>query len=139
MALDFLKKKNKKNEEAAAMPVPAVKAEKVATPKKISAATEGKGKRSFAVQPSGVLLRLVMTGKAGRVHDQERYIFEVSPRSNKIEIKKAFYTLYGVMPLSVTTCMYKPKQVRFGRREGMRKQWKKATISVDAKTPVTII
>ncbi|MBI2484004.1 50S ribosomal protein L23 [Candidatus Uhrbacteria bacterium] len=130
MALDFLKKKNKKKEEAAAPNAVAIAK---------STVSKEKGKHVFAVQPSGVLIRLVMSSKAGRVRDQERYIFEVSPRANKIEIKKAFYTLYGVMPLSVATCTYKQKRVRFARREGTRKQWKKATISVDAKHPVTII
>lgn len=129
MALNFLKKKSEKKEETASVP-----AAKVSTPIRAS-----KSKYAFAVQPSGVLLRLVMTSKAGRVRDQERYVFEVNTQANKIEIKKAFYTLYGIMPLTVTTCVYKPKRVRFGRREGVRKQWKKATISVDAKTPVTII
>jgi len=136
MALDFLKKKSKKKEDTESAVASAPASDKGAVAKKVSAA---KGKQVFTVQPSGILLRLVMTSKAGRVHDQERYVFEVSPKANKIEIKKAFYTLYGVMPLAVTTCVYKPKAVRFGRREGLRKQWKKATISVDAKTPVTII
>lgn len=100
-----------------------------------SHANEGK----FLVQAEGILRRLVMTSKAGKIGEYEKYIFEVAPTTNKIEIKKAFIVLYGVPPLHVRTSVYKPKAVRFGQRKGTRKKWKKAIITIDAKKSVTIV
>lgn len=95
--------------------------------------------RKFFVQAESILRRLVMTSKAGKAGKYERYIFEVAPQANKIEIKKAFATLYGVSPLRVHTLVYKPQEVRFGRIKGQRKKWKKAVITIDEKKSVTIV
>ncbi len=96
-------------------------------------------KTAFAVRPHAIFHRLVMTAKAGRVGNRERYVFEVDNHANKIEIKKAFYSLYGVMPFAVATSIHKPKKVRSGRNFGSRKKWKKATITIDANKSVTIV
>lgn len=142
MAMKFLKKLGGKKDEAvkaeksSLTPIEEVKTSGV-QPR--GAAVSASAKTSFAVQPHAILRRLVMTAKAGRVGDRERYVFEISSNANKIEIKKAFYALYGVMPSAVTTSIQKPKKVRFGKNLGARKKWKKATITIDASKSVAIV
>ncbi len=132
--MKFLKKFSGKKDEAPAV----VKTPLVIQPR-TSDATQSSAKTSFAVQPHAILHRLVMTAKAGRVGDRERYVFEVSNHANKIESKKAFYSLYGVMPFAVTTSIQKLKKVRSGKNLGSRKKWKKATVTIDANKSVTIV
>ncbi|MBI4272721.1 50S ribosomal protein L23 [Candidatus Uhrbacteria bacterium] len=93
----------------------------------------------FSVQAERILRRLVMTSKAGKIGKYEKYVFEVAPTANKIEIKKAFTVLYGVLPLAVRTSILKPRTVRFGSRKGTRKKWKKAVITIDVNKSVTIV
>lgn len=86
-------------------------------------------KRRFSVRCDQVLLRPVIT-ESVRVSNYDQYFFEVALQANKVEIKKAFWKMYGIMPLSVRTDRKKGKPVTFGRIKGHRKQWKRAIITV---------
>ncbi|MEK9158967.1 MAG: 50S ribosomal protein L23, partial [Patescibacteria group bacterium] len=59
-----------------------------------------------------------------------QYCFEVSPRANKIEIRKAIEGTFGVHVESVRIVNSKGKQVRYGRVSGSRKNRKKAIVTV---------
>lgn len=85
--------------------------------------------RKFPVVEHEVILRPVMSAKAF-VQGRERYIFEVAKTAGKIEIKKAFYNIFGVMPQSVKTQRYKSRDIHFGRIRGTSKEWKKAIITL---------
>ncbi len=136
MAINFLKKFGKKEEKGEKLPPSSSQQSKSAVPSMpVSHANEGK----FLVQAESILRRLVMTSKAGKIGEYEKYIFEVGVAANKIDIKKAFTVLYGVPPLHVRTSILKPKAVRFGQRKGTRKKWKKATITIPANKSVTIV
>ena len=53
---------------------------------------------------SEVLIKPVLTEKANAMQDKlRRYAFKVSKKANKLEIKKAIETFYGVTVTNVNT------------------------------------
>jgi large subunit ribosomal protein L23 len=85
--------------------------------------------RKFPVAEHHVILRPVMSAKTF-TQGRERYIFEVAKTAGKVEIKKAFYNIYGVMPIRVRTQRYGSRDIHFGRIRGTSKEWKKAIITL---------
>lgn len=58
--------------------------------------------------------------------------FEVDPRANKVEIKKAVEEIWKVKVEGVRTLVIRGKSKRFGARVGKRKNWKKAYVALKA-------
>ena len=56
--------------------------------------------------------------------------FEVDRRANRVEIKKAIETIFGVHVASVRTMQVKGKKKQRGRIIGRRKNWKKAIVKL---------
>lgn len=77
-----------------------------------------------------VLKKPLITEKATNLSDKNKYIFEVSDSSNKIEVAKAIYEVYGVKPVSVNIVSVIGKKKRRGRVIGKRKDWKKAIVTL---------
>ncbi len=77
-----------------------------------------------------ILLKPVVTEKATNLASENKYVFEVSPRANKIEIKKAVKNVYGVEPLRVNIIKVSGKEIRSGRISGRTKDWKKAIVTL---------
>ena len=77
-----------------------------------------------------VLLKPVVTEKGTYLGVQNKYIFEVAIRTNKIGIKKAIKALYGVSPKRVNIVTVSGKNVRYGRSKGRTKDKKKAIITL---------
>lgn len=94
-------------------------------------------RKKFAVSDR-VFVRPLITEKSLEAAQKNVYVFEVAFRATKLSVKKAFYNLYGVMPSSVRVSIHQGKIVRFGRVEGKRKDWKKASITVPKGTTVDV-
>ncbi len=77
-----------------------------------------------------VLLRPLITEKATDLATMNKYCFEVSKRTNKIEIKKAIKSLYNVDPIDVNIIVNRGNSVRYGKITGKKKKWKKAIITL---------
>jgi len=78
-----------------------------------------------------IILRPIITEQSTEHVDIKKYVFEVAPDANKIEIKKAVEEIFGVEVLKVTTLNMKGKIKRTGRYpEGSRKDWKKAVVKL---------
>ena len=62
-----------------------------------------------------------------------KYVFRVSPRANKLQIKTAVEKLFGKTVVSVNTanCSGKKKRQRQGTR-GRTAHWKKAVVTLKA-------
>lgn len=67
--------------------------------------------------PRSIILRPVVSEKSYRAMDENFYTFIVSPRANKIEIRKAVEEIFGVTVLNVNTLNRKGKRKR-NRRTG---------------------
>jgi len=76
------------------------------------------------------LLRPVVTEKSAVLADANKYTFEISTSLNKIETSKAIQEVYGVKPKSVHVINVSGKSVRFGRKIGRRKGWRKAIVTL---------
>ncbi len=61
---------------------------------------------------------------------ENKYTFEVTDDSNKIQIKKAINELYGVDVISVNIINIPKKRKRLGKHKGWKKGFKKAIIEV---------
>lgn len=71
--------------------------------------------------------------------DSNSVAFEVSPKANKVEIKKAIEKIFDVKVKSVKTLNYKGKIKRVGRFIGNRKSWKKAYILLEDGHSIDLI
>lgn len=135
MAWNIFKKKS--NEQSAS--VASEKAIPAPTTVAIAAPPAPKKKHgAFPVSADTIFLRPLSTEKSLVLARHDVYVFEVALRATKIEIKKAFANLYGVMPVAVRVAHRSGKVVRFARREGRRRDSKKAYITVPKGTTIDL-
>ena len=59
---------------------------------------------------------------------QNKYVFRVSPKANKIQIKNAIERLFQKTVVNVNTCNYAGKEKRLRGPLGRRPRWKKAIV-----------
>ncbi len=84
---------------------------------------------------SEVLIKPVLTEKANKLQEKRRtYSFKVDKRSNKLEIKKAIETFYGVNVLDVNTLVApaknKARMTKAGYIKGLKAGYKKAMVTI---------
>ncbi|MEO6315704.1 MAG: 50S ribosomal protein L23 [Chitinophagaceae bacterium] len=84
---------------------------------------------------SEVLIKPILTEKANAQQEKlRRYAFKVSRRANKLEIKKAVESFYGVTVIDVNTAVIPGKsKTRFtkaGYVKGQKPAYKKALVTV---------
>jgi large subunit ribosomal protein L23 len=77
-----------------------------------------------------VLVKPLVTEKATELANTNKYVFVITKPSNKIEVAKAIYAVYGVRPLDVNIVSMQGKRVSRGRIQGKRKDWKKAIVTL---------
>ena len=74
---------------------------------------------------------ILLTEKASRLReDENKVVFEVNPRANKIQIKSAVEELFGVGVTDVNTSLVRGKFRRMGRGHGKLQHWKKAVVTL---------
>lgn len=114
---------------------PEVKKEKKAAVKEVKKEKIQKEeiKKIFKKNPeltSRILIKPLITEKATNLGVENKYIFEVSSKANKIEVKKAIQSLYGVEPIKVNIINMGGKEVRYGKTQGQTKNIKKAIVTL---------
>lgn len=77
-----------------------------------------------------VLIKPLVTEKATALGMNNKYVFIVNINTNKLEVAKAIYAIYGVRPTSINIVKMKGKAVTRGRIKGKRKDYKKAIITL---------
>tara|TARA_B100000405_G_C16530319_1_gene354479 strand:- start:172 stop:465 length:294 start_codon:yes stop_codon:yes gene_type:complete len=78
-----------------------------------------------------VLKRPVVTEKSTALREEEnQYAFEVALDANKIEIRRAVESTFGVRVLDVRTQIVRGKMKRFRRGFGKKPNWKKAVVTL---------
>ncbi|MBU1610364.1 MAG: 50S ribosomal protein L23, partial [Proteobacteria bacterium] len=77
-----------------------------------------------------VLLRPVVSEKANEAKEESGHVaFFVHPKANKVEVKKAVETVFGVKVMTVNMVNRKPlSKSRFGRSVGKISGYKKAYV-----------
>lgn len=114
--------------KSAVSAVPKIEEKKAATVKDV--AKDVSVAKKTAIFSHRVLLKPLVTEKGAKQTEQNKYFFMVSAKANKVMVKQAIVETYGIWPLSVNILRVKGKNVKFGRREGTRKDWKKAIITL---------
>ena len=87
----------------------------------------------------GILVKPVVTEKATRLASLGQYVFIVAPHAPKGAIADAVRSRYGVAPASVTVQRYAGTAVRFGRREGTTKRFKKAIVTLPKGQTIDVL
>jgi len=78
-----------------------------------------------------IIRRPVITEKTNIQKDEANQVtFEVDPRANRIEIKRAVEQIFGVKVADTRTLNVSGKVKRRGRIVGKRRNWKKAIVTL---------
>lgn len=86
-----------------------------------------------------VLRRPLLTEKASIAREgRNEYAFEVNPRANKLQIKGAVESEFGVKVADVRTLIVQGKVKRQGFTEGKRSDWKKALVTLAAGNTIDL-
>jgi large subunit ribosomal protein L23 len=81
--------------------------------------------------PRKIIRRPLISEKSTNLRtDQNKYVFRVDKKANKLQIKMAVQELFGVQVEDVTTMMMHGRPKRLGRFEGRRPDWKKAIVKL---------
>ncbi len=85
-------------------------------------------------EPYELIQTPVLTEKATLLSEKQgKYVFRVSPRANKLEIKQAIERLFGKKVAAVNTANFAGKKRRQRRPDaGRTAHWKKAIVTLKA-------
>ena len=77
-----------------------------------------------------IIIEPVLTEKSNVMKETGRYVFKVDPRANKLEVRRAVESLFGVHPVqcNIINVKGKPKRVRY--KNGYTASWKKAVVTL---------
>jgi large subunit ribosomal protein L23 len=81
------------------------------------------------------IVRPVVSEKSTMLGDGGKYVFEVAPSANKIQIKRAIEEAFAnkkVQVAAVNILHVTGKERRRGRSVGMTRSWKKAIVTLRA-------
>jgi large subunit ribosomal protein L23 len=86
---------------------------------------------SHALDARQVLVRPLVTEKSLRTADRRNaYTFEVHPRANKVQIRRAIEELFDVTVVAVRTDVRPGKPRRRGWNELTTTEWKRAVVTL---------
>jgi large subunit ribosomal protein L23 len=77
-----------------------------------------------------IIRRALITEKSTIAKDENKYVFEVDRRANKIEVAKAVEKLFKVKVLDVHVMNVTGKKKRVGKIMGEKPSWKKAVVTL---------
>lgn len=78
-----------------------------------------------------MIKRALVTEKSTIARDEaNKYVLEVDPRANKIDIAKAVEKLFKVKVLQVHVMNVAGKKKRMGKIIGRKRSWKKAVVTL---------
>ncbi len=78
-----------------------------------------------------VLKNPYISEKATELAKENKYLFKVSDRANKIQIKRAIKEVYEVDVVKVNIVNIPKKKKRLGRHHGWQKGFKKAIVEIE--------
>ena len=73
---------------------------------------------------------IALTEKATQLREQNKVIFRVNRRANKIQIRDAIQKLFNVTVVEVNTLVMRGKERRMGRGYAKLHNWKKAIVTL---------
>ena len=88
------------------------------------------------MEADSIIIEPVLTEKTNSLRENEnnKYVFKVDQRSNKLQIMKAIHDLFSVNPVNcrIVNVKQKPRMshTRSGIRRGGTSTWKKAIVTL---------
>lgn len=141
--LDYFKKEDKPASEPEAIPETKVEPKKTVQKPKVS--TKPMAQTSLGSSlAKDERVALILTAphiseKSSFLSTQNQYVFRVTSRANKPEVKKAIEALYRVKVTSVNIINRPPRPKRWQRQPGYQSGYKKAIITLKAGDQIEII
>ncbi len=91
--------------------------------------------------PFDIIETASLTEKSSLLSEkQNKYVFRVRPRANKIQIKQAIEKLFQKKVLDVNTCNYAGKKKRERRADfGRKSHWKKAIVTLKEGEKIDLV
>ncbi len=87
-----------------------------------------------------VIRSVQVTEKGTLLGEHSKYMVEVAPEANKIEIKRAVESLFDVKVRAVNTLNYQGKRKRVrGARYGLRPDWKRAVVTLNEGQTIELV
>ena len=78
-----------------------------------------------------IIRRPIITERASDLQEgQNKYVFEVLSRANKVDIRRAVESQFDVDVIKINTSNVHGKVKRLGRFQGRRPNWKKAVVTL---------
>ena len=92
-------------------------------------------------EPYDIIRTASLTEKSTLMsEEQNKYVFRVSPRANKIQIKNAIERLFQKKVVDVNTCNYAGKKKRERRADyGRKAHWKKAIVTLKEGEKIDLV
>lgn len=83
------------------------------------------------IHPYAVLREPIITEKSTELAEHGKYVFEVDPRANKLQIREAIEIAFSVQVKKVNVINVRGATRRIGRgRPGRERDWKKAIVTL---------
>ncbi len=89
--------------------------------------------------PHDIIKSILRTEKGTFLAAENKYMFWVSKKSNKIQIKKAVEEIYKVHVTGVNTLGVKPKPKRVRYKLGKTSPWKKAMVTLKSGESIDMV
>lgn len=86
-----------------------------------------------------VLLAPRITEKAALSSERGAYVFTVAPDATKVEVKKAFFQVYGILPRKITMTRIPKKNTFVRGRKGTKGGGKKAVVYLPEGQKIEIV
>jgi len=106
--------------------------------KKETKVTAPKPGKESTVDAYRILTAPIVTEKSALLAKQSQYIFLVTPRATKMDVRNAVHQVYGVRPVAVNIVSLPGKHVRFGRHFGQQVSRKKAVVTLPAGKTIDV-
>jgi large subunit ribosomal protein L23 len=91
-------------------------------------------------EPYDIIQTASLTEKSTILSEkQNKYVFRVHPRANKIEIKNAIERLFQKKVVDVNTCNYTGKWARVRGPLGRKPNWKKAIVTLKEGEKIDLV
>lgn len=112
--------------------------EKKAAPKAAPKKAADKASKKDDERAYKVISFPLITEKATDLVQLNKYVFVVPKDVNKNEVAKAIRNIYGVKPVQVNIIKKSGKKVRYGRRFGKTKDFKKAIVTLRPEDKIEV-
>ncbi len=85
-----------------------------------------------------IIIAPIITEKSASLEQQNTFVFKVSLKANKTQIKQAIENIFKVKVASINTSNSHPKKKRVGKYTGMTNKYKKAIVKLKEGNTISL-